>query len=122
MPDMSGASTVWSSGCPGSSSIRRCARWWPERERRNAGSPSRRSRQSQVTTEETAMTIADDRSHAAGNCVVGWWRRWRQRAASLAELDLLAGETDRVARDAGVDVGDLRVLAGKWPDAADLAE
>jgi hypothetical protein len=68
------------------------------------------------------MTFADNQSPAAGNRVVGWWRRWRQRAATLAELELLAGETDRVARDAGMVAGELRVLAGKWPDAADLAE
>ena len=68
------------------------------------------------------MTIADDRSHAVGNRVIGWWRRWRQRAASLAEFDRLSTEAERVARDAGVDVGDLRVLAGKWPDSADLAK
>ena len=68
------------------------------------------------------MTFADDQSPAAGNRVVGWWRRWRQRAASLAELDRLSTEAERVARDAGIDVGDLRVLAGKWPDSADLAK
>jgi Family of unknown function (DUF6455) len=68
------------------------------------------------------MTIACDRSRAVRDGVVGWWRRWRQRAASLTELELLSTETDRVARDAGVGVGDLRVLAGKWPDAAHLAD
>ena len=68
------------------------------------------------------MTITSDRSGAVRNGVVGWWRRWRQRAASLTELELLSGEADRVARDAGVSAGDLRILAGKWPDAADLAK
>jgi len=68
------------------------------------------------------MTIANDQGQAVGNRLVGWWRRWRQQAAGLAELDLLSGEAERVARDAGVGVGELRVLAGKWPDAADLAE
>jgi hypothetical protein len=68
------------------------------------------------------MTIASDRNRTVRDGVVGWWRRWRQRAASLAELELLSTEAERVARDSGVGVGDLRVLAGKWPDAADLAE
>jgi hypothetical protein len=68
------------------------------------------------------MTIASDWSCTVRDGVLGWWRRWRQRAASLAELDLLSTEAERVARDSGVGVGDLRVLAGKWPDAAHLAE
>ena len=68
------------------------------------------------------MTIASDRSHAVRDGLVGWWRRRRQRAASLAELAFLSGEAERIASDAGVSVGDLRVLAGKWPDAADPVE
>ena len=68
------------------------------------------------------MTIASDRSHAVRDGLVGWWRRRRQRAASLAELALLSGEAERIASDAGVSVGDLRVLVGKWPDAADPVE
>lgn len=68
------------------------------------------------------MTIASDRSSAVRGGVVGWWRRWRQRAAGLAELELLSTEAERVARDSGVGLSDLRVLAGKWPDAAHLAE
>jgi hypothetical protein len=68
------------------------------------------------------MTITSGRSRAVRDGVVGWWRRWRRRAASLTELELLSTESERVARDSGVSVGDLRVLAGKWPDAADLAE
>src|SRR4051812_20757406 len=67
------------------------------------------------------MTIASDQSQSVRNRIVGWWRRWRQQAASRAALELLSIETERIARDAGVGAGDLRVLAGKWPDAADLA-
>ena len=67
------------------------------------------------------MMTAFDRSRAVRNGIVAWWRRWRQPAAGLAEFELLANEVQRVARDAGVSVGDLRVLAGKWPEAADLA-
>lgn len=68
------------------------------------------------------MTIVRDRSGAVHDGIVGWLRRWRQRAAGLAELELLSTEAERIARDSGVGLGDLRVLAGKWPDAADLSE
>jgi hypothetical protein len=51
----------------------------------------------------------------------GWWRRWREHAATLAGLrDCGDAELSRVAHDIGIGAYDLRVLAGKWPDAADL--
>ncbi len=49
-----------------------------------------------------------------------WWRDWSERAMT-AELDCRGpAETARIAR--GMDAGgtdELRVLAGKWPDALD---
>jgi hypothetical protein len=55
--------------------------------------------------------------------VGGWLKRAWERSTALGELEVCGGrEMERVARDAGVGVGDLRVLAGKWPDAADLVE
>jgi hypothetical protein len=39
----------------------------------------------------------------------------------MADLDnCRSAEMERIARDVGVGGGDLSVLAGKWPDAADL--
>jgi hypothetical protein len=50
-----------------------------------------------------------------------WWRKRRERRATLADLAACsAAERGRLARDAGVAAGELQVLAGKWPDAADL--
>ena len=52
-----------------------------------------------------------------------WLKSWWERSTDLAELEACGGpEMERVARDAGIGVGDLRVLAGKWPDSADLVE
>ncbi len=52
-----------------------------------------------------------------------WLKSWWERSNVLAELDSHGGaEIERVARDTGVGVGDLRVLAGKWPDSADLVQ
>jgi hypothetical protein len=51
----------------------------------------------------------------------GWWRRRREHAATLAGLrECGRDELSRVAHDIGIGASDLQVLAGKWPDAADL--
>jgi hypothetical protein len=39
-----------------------------------------------------------------------WWRNWKRRRRTMAELDW------RIAHDLAVSPADLRVLAGKWPD------
>jgi uncharacterized protein YjiS (DUF1127 family) len=39
-----------------------------------------------------------------------WWRNWKRRRRTMAELDW------RIAHDLGIGRADLRVLAGKWPD------
>jgi uncharacterized protein YjiS (DUF1127 family) len=50
-----------------------------------------------------------------------WWREWWQARRTLAQLDSCgAAEVGHIAHDIGVSSGDLRVLAGKWPEAADL--
>jgi uncharacterized protein YjiS (DUF1127 family) len=50
-----------------------------------------------------------------------WWRNWKGRRRAMAELDCCgSAEMERIARDVGVSGTDLSVLAGKWPDAADL--
>ena len=41
--------------------------------------------------------------------------------ANVANLDCCGAEqTERIARDVGVSAPELRALAGKWPDSADL--
>ncbi len=52
-----------------------------------------------------------------------WWRQWRDRRAVLDALDRCGrAEVERMARDVGLVGNDLRVLAGRWPDSADLLE
>ena len=47
------------------------------------------------------------------------WRDWWGRRQAVAELDCCGErEMDRIAQDVGVPRGELCVLAGKWPDAA----
>lgn len=49
------------------------------------------------------------------------WREWRNRRATVSDLDRCGpDEVERVARDAGVSSSELRILAGKWPDAGNL--
>jgi len=50
-----------------------------------------------------------------------WWRSWSGSRRTMADLDGCGpAEIERIARDAGVSGADLSILAGKWPDAADL--
>jgi hypothetical protein len=50
-----------------------------------------------------------------------WWRNWNGRRRAMLDLDCCgSAEVERIARDVGVSGADLAVLAGKWPDAADL--
>src|SRR5215813_9181665 len=50
-----------------------------------------------------------------------WWRSWSGRRRAMADLDGCGpAEMERITRDVGVSGADLSILAGKWPDAADL--
>jgi hypothetical protein len=50
-----------------------------------------------------------------------WWRSWNGSRRAMADLDNCGpAEMERIARDVGVSGADLSILAGKWPDAADL--
>ena len=50
-----------------------------------------------------------------------WWQRWNGRRRAMADLNSCgSAEMERIARDVGVGGADLSILAGKWPDAADL--
>lgn len=53
--------------------------------------------------------------------IARWWRRWKAHRSAVAELDRFdAGEVAHLAHDVGVTSSDLRTLAGRWPDSADL--
>ena len=53
----------------------------------------------------------------------GWLKHCWARSTLLGELDACSGaEVERMARDTGIGAGDLRVLAGKWPDSAHLVD
>jgi hypothetical protein len=55
------------------------------------------------------------------NAVTQWWHNWKTTRTNLLALDCCgAEEAGRIAHDVGVSVPQLRALAGKWPDAADL--
>ena len=49
------------------------------------------------------------------------WRGWMRNEAALSELSRLDPvEFDDVARDVGLSGTELRTLAGKWPNSAEL--
>jgi hypothetical protein len=53
--------------------------------------------------------------------VSNWLRNWRSKRVRLAELANSGNdEAERIAHDLGLTTWDLRELAGKGPDSADL--
>lgn len=53
--------------------------------------------------------------------IAQWWRNWWGNRAGMAELGSCSpDELQRLARDVGVNPQELRSLAGKWPESADL--
>ncbi len=68
-----------------------------------------------------ALTAGADEHRPMFGRITDWLKRWRDRRAVLTALDRFGkAEVERMARDVGVGAGDLRVLAGKWPDGANL--
>jgi hypothetical protein len=50
-----------------------------------------------------------------------WWHNLLKTRATLAEVEGLSdSERSRVAQDLNLNGTELRTLAGKWPDSADL--
>ena len=50
-----------------------------------------------------------------------WFRAWRRRGTRRAELASCGpAEVEHMARDLGMSRGELSILAGKWPESADL--
>ena len=67
------------------------------------------------------MSTAHNQKQTPFGTIGVWWRNWRQCRAAVREVDGLGGpELARVAQDVGLNVPQLRTLAGKWPDAAEL--
>ncbi len=53
--------------------------------------------------------------------ITRWWRNWKRHYAAARELDACRdGEVAHLAQDLGVSSAELRTLAGRWPDSADL--
>jgi hypothetical protein len=56
-----------------------------------------------------------------GDIVTRWWHRISRNWAGARELgNFDPSELQRIANDVGCDVSELRTLAGRWPDSADL--
>jgi hypothetical protein len=55
-----------------------------------------------------------------GQILHSWWQDWRRKRNALSELERCGSEAGHIARDLGVAPGELRVLAAKRPDSADL--
>ncbi len=67
------------------------------------------------------MTSATEQFRSLAADVARWWWNWRGNRAARAELNRLDPETAAaIARDVGASRDELRALAGKWPDSADL--
>jgi hypothetical protein len=67
------------------------------------------------------MTLRDRKSQPG--MLARWWHNWKARNSAVGEIDCCgADETARIAQDAGLSVAELRTLAGRWPDSADLLE
>jgi Family of unknown function (DUF6455) len=50
-----------------------------------------------------------------------WWREWTTKSSARLELKCCGeGEVERMAKDIGVSASELRTLANRSPDSADL--
>jgi hypothetical protein len=55
------------------------------------------------------------------SAIANWWRQWMGNRAGRAELENYdRRELQRLAQEIGADPQQLRALAGKWPESADL--
>jgi uncharacterized protein YjiS (DUF1127 family) len=67
-----------------------------------------------------SVTVIKDRETPLG-AIGRWWHRWKARRSAVAELDRFdTGDMAHLAQDVGVTPSDLRTLAGRWPDSAEL--
>jgi hypothetical protein len=67
------------------------------------------------------LPVAKTTMRTIRDAVSTWWRNWTTARANLASLDRCgADEAERIARDVGVTAMELRAVAGRWPDSAEL--
>ncbi len=66
------------------------------------------------------LSVNQAKQRTLGAMLAEWWRTWRQQRTALAELENCSSEVKRVAHDLALTPGELRVIAAKRPDAADL--
>jgi len=52
--------------------------------------------------------------------LAAWWRERRRSRELVGELDQDGVDAEQIARDVGISPADLRVIAARRPDAADL--
>jgi hypothetical protein len=53
--------------------------------------------------------------------IAQWWHNWKRRNAARRELASCGDrEVAHLAHDLGISASELRTLAGRWPDSADL--
>jgi hypothetical protein len=74
--------------------------------------------------EAFAMNATSDASRRSlGDIVARWWHRISSNRAGAQELgNFDASELQHIANDVGCDVTELRTLAGRWPESADLLQ
>src|SRR5215470_1029007 len=67
------------------------------------------------------MTTEDRKTYPSlAGALSRFWQTWRHRRAALAELENCRSDVASIAQDLGLTPADLRVLAAKRPDAAEL--
>ncbi len=54
--------------------------------------------------------------------IAAWWREMRRSRAAVDELQNCGAEAEQLARDVGLSAPELRVIAAKRPDAAQLLQ
>jgi hypothetical protein len=63
----------------------------------------------------------NERRRSFSDVVKHWWHRVSDNWSGQWELkNLDSGELQAIANDVGSDVSELRTLAGRWPESADL--
>ncbi len=64
-------------------------------------------------------TNTNDSSASLWAWIADWWQTKAHRHAAVSEVDHLdPSVASDISRDLGTSVGELRTLAGKWPDAS----
>jgi hypothetical protein len=67
------------------------------------------------------MSTTPDNPATPLGVVASWWRRWKDRRKAVSELECCGSdEVGHIARDIGISPAELRTLAARWPDSADL--